>query len=81
VSATTLNAIGLSLNVVGALAIFFFGVPRYPTSDRAGVGFIALEKDDPVERRKVARADWLSKGGVLFLLVGFAVQLAALYVS
>lgn len=81
VSPTTLNAIGLTLNLVGALLMYFFGVPRFPQKDRAGHSYLLLESSgsDTKEISRVHRADLLAKLGGLLLVGGFAVQLIALW--
>ena len=81
-SADWLNGIGLVCNMLGALGIFVFGVPRYPTRERAGKSFLLLEgPDDEDERTRVTRADWLNKAGAVLLGIGFALQFAALFVD
>ena len=50
-----------SVRCLGALAIFRFGVPRYPTRSEAGQQMLLLENDDPDEVRAVERADLLSR--------------------
>lgn len=77
-SDTWLNGIGLVFNMIGAALIFFFGVPRYPTRERAGTSAILMEQEDPVERKRVERAYRVSQLGVSLLFAGFSVQLAAL---
>jgi hypothetical protein len=77
-SATTLNAIGLTFNVVGGVLMFFFGVPAYPQRTRAGQSYLLLERDDNVEKRRVIVADRIAKLGVALLILGFVIQLIAL---
>jgi len=75
-----LNGAGLVCNIVGVVAIFLYGVPRYPPVEQAGRGAILLEEEFPEERKQVGLAVWLSRAGLAVLGVGFALQLAALIV-
>jgi hypothetical protein len=77
-SADWLNGIGLVCNIVGALGIFRFGVPHYPTRERAGTSALLLERDDPEERARVERAYRASQGAALLLVAGFVLQFVAL---
>jgi hypothetical protein len=78
VSVDWLNGAGLVCNIIGVVAIFFFGVPRYPNAGEAGHVHFILEQEDADERKQVRRAVSLSRAGLVVLGVGFALQLAAL---
>ena len=79
ISATTLNAIGLGLNLVGAVLLFLFGVPAHLPPEAARQSFLVLEQDDPESERASLRSIEWSKWGMFLLGVGFVVQLVALY--
>ncbi len=79
-SSDWLNGIGLICSLLGALLIFRFGVPAYPTRSHAGQSFLLLGGDDRSERAKVEFADRVSKGGALLLALGFALQFVAILV-
>lgn len=71
-SADWLSGIGLVCNILGALAIFRFGVPHYPRRERAGTSALLLEEDDLEERAQVECAYGASQAGALLLVrVGF----------
>lgn len=73
-----LNGVGLALGFFGALLMFFYGVPRYPSKESAGHNVLRLEQDDPDEAKTVKRADLLGRGGLVLLAVGFLLQFVAL---
>ena len=77
-SADWLNGAGLVCNLLGVVAIFFFGVPRYPSAREAGHVHLILEQEDADERKRVRQALWLSRAGLVVLGIGFALQLIAL---
>jgi excisionase family DNA binding protein len=55
--ADSLNGIGLVLGFVGAMLLFFFNVPRFPTREDAGNIRLILEQDDEDEKERVKWAD------------------------
>jgi hypothetical protein len=69
---------GLVIDVIGALVMFWFGVPRYPQRSTAGTSALLLEEDDEDERQRVKWADRLGRGGALLLAVGFGLQFVGL---
>lgn len=85
--ATTLNAIGLVLNMLGVVLVFFFGFPQ-PTHEE-GVG-IGLSDDTPIsEGKTVAQHDeevrkrkalylCMSRFALGLMVLGFAFQLCAM---
>jgi hypothetical protein len=79
VAADWLNGIGLTLNMLGVVMIFVFGVPAYRPIADAGKSFLLLTQHDPEGERRTKRAKWLSMVGLGLLGAGFAVQFAALF--
>jgi hypothetical protein len=73
-----LTGIGLALGFAGAMVLFFFNVPRYPTKEQAGKSALLREEDDLDEERRFMWADRTSKAGAVLLAVGFALQLLGL---
>ncbi len=69
------NSFGLGCDIVGALLIFFYGIP--PAINREGHSFLALDAGDEAMQRTAKRYDCRSKGGLLFLIVGFSLQLVS----
>ena len=63
-SAYWLNGAGLVCNIIGVVAIFFFGVPRYPSPVEAGHDRFVGEGENVGEQRRVQRAAWLSYAGL-----------------
>jgi hypothetical protein len=84
--AATLNAIGLLLNILGVVLVFFFGFPQ-PTHEE-GVG-LGLGDDTPLSegktvsqhneevRKKKALYLCISRVALGLLILGFAFQLSA----
>ena len=64
--------------MTGSLLPFCFGVPNYPEKSRAGHINLIGEQEDPDEKGRVRRADWLSEGGAQLLALGFVFQFASL---
>ncbi len=77
---TYLEATGLLCNIAGAILIFFFGVPAYPTREAAGQNVLLIEEDNPEGLAAVTYAERVSKLGLGLLIVGFVVQFLALIV-
>lgn len=77
-SADWLNGAGLVCNILAVVAVFLFGVPRYPSAEEAGHVNLILEQEDAAEGERVQRAVWLSRAGLILLGVGFALQFVAL---
>ncbi|MFV1850132.1 MAG: hypothetical protein ACMZ66_05430 [Thalassospira sp.] len=71
-----LSAIGLLMDIVGAVLIFFFGIaPKY--SKEVGLA-LNLKDDNPIKvdnNKGYARNKALSNTGILLLLAGFILQL------
>lgn len=68
----TLTIVGLTLDVVGGILIFFFGVPS-GLNKEGSVGW-ELE-DSPELRKKAAKMDCVAKMGLLLIVLGFVLQL------
>ena len=71
-----LAGIGLVLGFGGAMLLFFFNIPRFPSD--AGKGAILQEQEDEAEKQRVKWADRWGRLGAVLLAVGFAFQLAGL---
>lgn len=70
-----LNIIGLSLDIVGVILLFFFGLP--PSISRDGTNFIILEQKDEKEAKRAKIYDFLSRIALILLVVGFFLQIIA----
>jgi hypothetical protein len=64
--------------LAGAMLLFFFNVPRYPTKEQAGKSALLIEEDGLDEERRFQWADRTSKAGAVLLAIGFAFQFAGL---
>ena len=64
---------GLSLDILGAVLIFKFGLP--PEVSRSGTGALLLEGTDENEIKKARWYDSISREGILLLALGFAFQI------
>lgn len=68
----TMTSLGLFLDVVGAVLIFFFGVPTGLNKD----GSVGWEVEDSKEQRiKAAKYDCVARVGLVLLILGFILQL------
>ncbi len=68
-----LTGIGLTLNIIGTLLIWKFGLPE-PIS-RTGAIHLILEQTDQGEIKRAKRYDRFSLLGVILLALGFLLQL------
>lgn len=81
-----LNSVGLVFGMVGVLIIFRFGPPQPNLESGVGLGLedgtlltdgrTVAEHDEDVKQLR-ARHSCMSKAGLLFVFVGFALQLWA----
>ena len=69
------NIIGLGLNIVGVIIIFFFGLP--PGIDRDGYIRIVAEQIDEEEKKKAKIYDRLAMLAITLIGIGFILQLAS----
>ena len=70
-----INTLGLSLDIIGALLIWKYGLPtELPTSGHVGkiMGIPIKGKVDPKQKKEYER---MSTAGILLLILGFALQL------
>ena len=70
---TALTTIGLSLDIVGVLLLWRFGLP--PDVRRGGKSFLLLEQSDEAEAKRAQLYDRFSHLAILLLVAGFALQL------
>lgn len=68
-----ISIIGLTLDSIGAVFIFFFGIP--PNLDRKGTILLALEGEDREEKNKARKYDFLSHTGLMLFFLGFILQI------
>jgi hypothetical protein len=71
--AASLQSIGLLLDIVGVLLLFWFGIPTINRTD--GAEFIVTEQINESELKKQQRYDTYGKIGIFALIVGFLLQL------
>ena len=69
---------GLSIDVVGVAVVFFYGLPARVS--KGGIGFIALEQDDPDEAAKWERYNFRSRCGGVLILLGFGLQIVGVWI-
>jgi hypothetical protein len=70
--AAIFNIGGLSLDIIGAVLIFSFGLPE--AISRTGDSFLLLEGTDEAEVRKARRFDFWGRVGLCLLIGGFVAQ-------
>ncbi len=68
-----MDIIGLTLNFIGAILIFFFGLP--PRVRENGASYLLLEGENKDEIKKGKRYRKISKLGLFLLALGFLFQL------
>ena len=83
-----LNTLGLFLGIVGVVLLFCWGPPQPKLEKGIGIqveaetiinGITVKEHDSLIERKKV-RFERMSRVGLSFILIGFAIQLVAIWV-
>jgi hypothetical protein len=79
ISATTVNRLGLLLDVVGAVFLFKFGLP--PDFNPYGHDALLWNAENREERKRGDRYRFWSRAGVALLIAGFMLQLASNYLS
>jgi hypothetical protein len=72
-SAKLVNSIGLGADIIGAVLLWRFGLPR--DVRRSGASYLLLEQTDEREVAKAKRYDALGTLGICLLAAGFALQL------
>ncbi|PIR39154.1 MAG: hypothetical protein COV35_01145 [Alphaproteobacteria bacterium CG11_big_fil_rev_8_21_14_0_20_39_49] len=68
-----LNSIGLGLDIIGVVLIFFFGIPQ--KMDRSGDIFIVLGEKSPNEIKKIKKYDFWANTGLILIVSGFVIQI------
>ncbi len=73
------NSIGLVLDIIGAILLFFFGLP--PKIDPEGkIRLIASQRDeDEIRRGKIYKI--MSPTGIILIIIGFILQLVSNYIN
>ncbi len=72
-SSTFYNSIGLLLDIIGGILLYFFGIS--PRIDRDGAIYIVTEGKDESEILKAKKYDRLSKIALILIIIGFGLQL------
>ena len=72
IEASCVNSMGLGFDIVGVVLIFFFGIAAEVRKDGAGSFLWGNDQD---EAKKWKRFKWLSYLGLVFLVVGFSMQI------
>lgn len=67
------NIIGLLCDIVGAILLFFFGLPS--DLNKKGLIFRVLDQVDEAEIKKWKVYDFWSKIGIFLIVAGFCFQL------
>jgi hypothetical protein len=76
--ATTINSIGLILDISGGLMLFFYGLP--PSIDLHGYQHRIVSQVDEDEKKRAKTHIFISRIGVILLIFGFLLQLASNYI-
>lgn len=72
-----LNIIGLSLDIIGVIILFFFGLP--PRINKGGTINLILEQTDTKEDKKWKIYNFISNLGLILIIIGFSIQLYSNY--
>ena len=73
--AATLTSLGLVLDIIGVVFVWWFGLPE--SIHRGGVQHLSLEQTDEGQAAKAAKYDRRSRLGLALLIAGFVLQLSA----
>jgi hypothetical protein len=73
-----LNIIGLILNFIGTVMLYFFGLSQ--NIDSKGTILLALEQTEKKEIVRYKRYKFLSQLGIFLLAIGFLIQLIAEFI-
>jgi len=68
-----INSLGLFFDILGAIAIFKFGIPK--KIDKNGHQYLILEQIDDGEKKKAKKYEKLSYIGLTLIIIGFIMQL------
>ena len=77
-----INSIGLFLDIVGVILLFFFGLPNYVNpggKDIDALTEIASGARTPEGEKRWKLHRWLSVVGLVLLIFGFALQIVSNY--
>lgn len=74
---TTINSLGLILDIIGVVVLFKFGLPSNITKE--GTVFLAVQKSDEKEKKKYKKYEFWSRFGLLLLIIGFVMQIVSNY--
>ena len=67
-----LNDTGLVVDIIGAVLLFKFGLPD--SINRKGHIYLITEQNNPEEERKCQQYDRFGKLGLIFIIIGFLLQ-------
>ena len=70
---TILNSVGLSLDIIGVIILFIYGLPK--NLNEEGNSFLILEETDRDEKQKWKTYNRISKFGLPIIIIGFTLQL------
>ena len=70
-----LNCIGLTFDIIGVIMLFKYGLPS--DVNKHGHGFLILEQEDDDEKKKWKKYNFLSRMGLLLIIIGFIFQMCS----
>ncbi len=79
VASNVLNIIGLSLNIIGVIILFFYGIP--PKIDTGGYHVITTCEKDKKELKEISLYKIISSIGIILIFLGFVMQLLSYFVK
>ena len=77
-SSVSLNSLGLVLDIIGAVILFFFGLA--PKIDTEGTVYLVTEQKDEDEIKRGRIYKTMSSIGIILIIFGFIFQLISNYV-
>lgn len=77
-SVQILNNIGLTLNIIGVIMLFKYGLPSEINKD-GHIGLI-LEQEDENEKIKWKKYNFFSRVALTIIIIGFLFQLSANFI-
>ncbi len=70
-----LNSIGLSLDIIGVILLFFFGLNK--NISKGGTIHLVIEQTDETEKEQWKFYNWMSILGLVLVVIGFLIQIAS----
>jgi predicted ABC-type exoprotein transport system permease subunit len=74
-----INSIGLVIDIIGVILIFYYGIT--PMIDENGTVLLAIEQEDDNLKKKAKKFNFLSRLGLILIVIGFVCQLSSNFIK